>query len=161
MEVKLMTDLDALLNEAMNKELEAKKFYTNAADKAQSKAGKKLFSELANFEQNHYEKVKGIIESRIKNNDIKGYNQIQEISKVKSEIEGEFEPNKDEIVTVINLAINAEIKAQEIYNKIADLMTDMESKKIFQNLAQDERNHQKILEDEFYHLSNKGTIIWE
>ena len=80
---------------------------------------------------------------------------------IKSEVEGEFEPNKDEIVTVINLAIDAEIKAQERYTKIAKLMSDEESKKIFQNLAQDERNHQRILEDEFYHLSNKGTIIWE
>jgi len=156
-----MSDLDNLLIEAMNKELEAKKFYNNAASKAQSKAGKKLFNELANFEQNHYDKVKEIIESRNKDIDITVNSEAQDILSIKSEIEGEFEPNKDEIATVINLAINAEIKAQERYNKIAQLMSDSESKKIFQNLAQDERNHQRILEDEFYHLSNKGTIIWE
>ena len=156
-----MSDLDNLLIEAMNKELEAKKFYNNAASKAQSKAGKKLFNELANFEQNHYDKVKEIIESRNKDIDITVNSEAQDILSIKSEIEGEFEPNKDEIATVINLAIDAEIKAQERYNKIAQLMSDSESKKIFQNLAQDERNHQRILEDEFYHLSNKGTIIWE
>jgi len=156
-----MSDLDNLLIEAMNKELEAKKFYNNAASKAQSKAGKKLFNELASFEQNHYDKVKEIIESRNKDIDITVNSEAQDILSIKSEIEGEFEPNKDEIATVINLAINAEIKAQERYNKIAQLMSDSESKKIFQNLAQDERNHQRILEDEFYHLSNKGTIIWE
>lgn len=156
-----MSDLDNLLIEAMNKELEAKNFYNNAAGKAKSKAGKKLFNELASFEQNHYEKVKGIIESRNKDRDIEVNSEAQEIMSIKSEIEGELEPNKDEIVTVINLAIDAEIKAQERYNKIAQLMNDSESKKIFQNLAQDERNHQRILEDEFYQLSNKGTIIWE
>ena len=156
-----MSDLDNLLIEAMNKELEAKKFYNNAASKAKSKAGKKLFNELASFEQNHYDKVKGIIESRNKEVDIEVDSQAQNIMSIKSEVEGEFEPNKDEIATVINLAIEAEIKAQERYKKIAELMNDEESKKIFQNLAQDERNHQKILEDEFYHLSNKGTIIWE
>lgn len=156
-----MSDLDNLLIESMNKELEAKNFYNNAASKAQSRAGKKLFNELASFEQNHYDKVKGIIESRKREVDIEVDSQAQDILSIKSEVEGEFEPNKDEIVTVINLAIDAEIKAQERYTKIAKLMSDEESKKIFQNLAQDERNHQRILEDEFYHLSNKGTIIWE
>jgi len=156
-----MADLDDLLIEAMNKELEAKNFYNKAASKAQSKAGKNLFKELASFEQNHYNKVKKIIESRNKDIDITVNSEAQDILSIKSEVEGEFEPNKDEIATVINLAIDAEIKAQERYNKIAKLMNDSEGKKIFQNLAQDERNHQRILEDEFYHLSNKGTIIWE
>ena len=47
------------------------------------------------------------------------------------------------------------------YKKIADMFDEEEGKKIFHDLAQDERNHQRILEDEIYHLSNKGTIIWE
>ena len=91
-----MSDLDNLLIEAMNKELEAKNFYNNAAGKAKSKAGKKLFNELASFEQNHYEKVKGIIESRNKDRDIEVNSEAQEIMSIKSEIVGELEPNKDE-----------------------------------------------------------------
>ena len=154
-------NLEHLLEEALDSELKAKEFYLNAHNKAKSKSGKQLFKELAEFEQNHYDRVKEIIEDQtggkiLNESKIKSKN-IQ----IKPEIEGEFEPNKDEIVTVINLAIDAEIKAQERYTKIAKLMSDEESKKIFQNLAQDERNHQRILEDEFYHLSNKGTIIWE
>ena len=62
---------------------------------------------------------------------------------------------------VINLAIKAEKNAQERYQQIADMMEDSEEKEIFNNLAQDERNHQRILEDELYQISNKGTIIWE
>ena len=38
---------------------------------------------------------------------------------------------------------------------------DEESKQIFLTLANDEFNHRRILEDEFYVLSNKGLIIWE
>lgn len=41
------------------------------------------------------------------------------------------------------------------------MLEDSKEKDIFNSLAQEERNHQKILEDEFYHISNKGTIIWE
>jgi len=156
-----MTDLDDLLIEAMNSELEAKNFYNNAAAKAQSQAGKKLFTELAEFEQNHYEKVKNIIETQTKISKSEISADPQDIQKVNSEIEGEFEPNKDEIVTVINLAIDAEKKAQERYTRLANLFEEHEGKEIFNNLAQDERNHQKILEDEIYQLSNKGTIIWE
>ena len=155
-----MSEIDNLLVEALNSELEAKKFYNDASEKAKSQAGKNLFSELADFEQNHYERVKKIIESRSSQIDIKSEN-LQDVKKINSEIEGEFEPNKDEIVTVINMAIDAEKKAQERYTKIADMIEDNESKIIFQNLALEEKNHQRILEDEFYHLSNKGTIIWE
>ena len=156
-----MSDLDNLLNEAMKSELEAKNFYIDASKKAQSQAGRKLFKELAEFEQNHYERVKSIIESRTKNMEIQITNVVTQDISIKSEIEGEFESNKDEIITVLNMAIDAEIKAQERYERIADLFDDEKSKKIFFNMSLDERNHQRILEDEIYQLSNKGTIIWE
>jgi len=156
-----MSDLDNLLNEAMKSELEAKNFYIDASKKAQSQAGRKLFKELAEFEQNHYERVKSIIESRTNNMEIQITNVVTQDISIKSEIEGEFESNKDEIITVLNMAIDAEIKAQERYERIADLFDDEKSKKIFFNMSLDERNHQRILEDEIYQLSNKGTIIWE
>jgi rubrerythrin len=158
---KSMIDLDNLLIEAMNSELEAKRFYDDASIKAQSQAGKKLFKELAEFEQNHYNRVKNIIESRTNRIEFEKSTATQNIPIINSEIEGELEPNKSEIVIVVNLAIEAEKKAQERYKKIAEMLDDDESKQIFYNLSQDERNHQRILEDEFYQLSNKGTIIWE
>jgi rubrerythrin len=156
----LNEQIDILLSEAMNSELEAEKFYENASIKAESKAGKKLFSELANFERNHYERIKNIIESRNKGKRIeKSVN--QDVIVLGPEINGEFEPNKDEIVSVINIAIDAEKMAQERYRKIADMFKDEDGKNIFNDLALEESNHQRILEDEFYHLSNKGTIIWD
>jgi rubrerythrin len=45
--------------------------------------------------------------------------------------------------------------------RIAEMFDNQEGKQIFIDLSQEEKNHQRILEDEFYHLSNKGTIIWE
>lgn len=155
------SSIDDLLVEAMNSEIKAKEFYLYASEKAESKAGKKLFKELADFEQNHYNRVKKIIESRNIGKKVEEMTFSQDIPKVRSEIEGEIEPNKDEIVMVINLAIDAEKNAQARYEKIANMIEDSEEKGIFKSLAQEERNHQKILEDEFYHISNKGTIIWE
>lgn len=156
-----MSDLNDILIEAMKSELEAKNFYINASKKAQSQAGKNLFKDLSEFEQNHYEKVKNIIESLENEINIDISAEEQNIKHIESEVEGEFESNKDEIVTVINLAIESEKNALERYEKISTMFEDEESKKIFNSLAQDERNHKRILEDQFYQLSNKGIIIWE
>jgi len=156
-----MNKIDKLLSDAMNAEIKAKEFYQEAASKAQSQAGKKLFGELANFEQNHYERIKKIVQSRKEGVKVERPGSVKKIPQVKPELEGEFEPNKDEIVDIINLAIEAEKNAQTRYMKISDMFDDAEEKAIFSNLAEEERKHQRILEDEFYHMSNKGAIIWE
>lgn len=156
-----MNNIDDLLKEAMNAELKAKEFYLNAAEKAQSQAGKKFFKELADFEQNHYERVKKIIESRNKSIQLETTEPTQEMPTVKSEVQGEFEPNKQEVADILTLGIKAEKEAQERYKKIAESIDDPEEKEIFNNLAEDERRHHDNLEAQFYQISNKGIIIWE
>ena len=153
-------NLDNLLIEALNSELKAKEFYENAHEKSKSNSGKQLFMELAEFEKNHYNKVKKIIESRKEGEIIQDNDITSKKLQIKSEIEGDIEPNKDEIINVIYLAIESEKKAHERYRKISNMFNNEEGKKIFNNLALDEINHQRILEDELYQLSNKGTIIW-
>ena len=153
-------NLDNLLIEALNSELKAKEFYENAHEKAKNNSGKQLFMELAEFEKNHYNKVKKIIESRKEGEIIQDNDITSKKLQIKSEIEGDIEPNKDEIINVIYLAIESEKKAHERYRKISNMFNNEEGKKIFNNLALDEINHQRILEDELYQLSNKGTIIW-
>lgn len=156
-----MSKIDDLLNEAMNAEAKAQAFYTDASNKAESQAGKKLFKELADFEGKHYERLKGIIDTRNQGNVLKASPAPDLMPDVKSEIEGEVEPNKDEIVDVLNIAIAAEKDAQLKYREIAEMIEEPEGKAIFTNFAEEEYKHQRILEDQFYHMSNKGTIIWE
>ncbi|MGB3478274.1 MAG: ferritin family protein [bacterium] len=156
-----MSKIDDLLNEAMNAEAKAQAFYTDASNKAQSQAGKKLFKELADFEGRHYDRVKGIIETKNQGNVLEAPDAPDLMPDAKSEIEGEVEPNKDEIVDVLNIAIAAEQDAQRKYRKIADMIKEPEGKTIFINLAEEEYKHQRILEDQFYNMSNKGMIIWE
>jgi len=154
-------DVDELLLSALGAELMAMEFYSSAAQKAQSSAGKNLFRELAEFEHTHYEHIKGIIESRQKGKTLT-LPPISPFDKtIKPEVSGEFEPNKDEIIDVLNVGIKAEKQAQERYKKIADQIKDKETKQIFINLSEDERRHLNLLENEYYQLSNKGTIIWE
>ncbi|UCC11942.1 MAG: ferritin family protein [candidate division WOR-3 bacterium] len=154
-----MINVDTLLVDAMNAEIKAKEFYLDASQKAQSPSGKQFFKELADFEQRHYERVKNIIESRKAGQQFDTY-EPPHIPMIDAEIKGEVEPNKDEIVDVINLAIQAEKDAQKRYENIAQALDDQEAKKLFEGLAEEENKHQRLLEDQFYHMSNKGTIIW-
>ena len=139
-------NINDLLNDALNSEIKAKEFYENASDKAQSQAGKKFFKEMADFEQNHYTRVKKVIESLNQGTKIESLETHPDSPTIRSEVEGEFEPNKEEIVNVINLAIEAEKNAQERYRKIADMLTNEEEKNIFNNLANDEK---KTLNDSY------------
>jgi rubrerythrin len=151
--------LDSLLIEAMNAEVEAKKFYEGAARKAASAAGRNLFTELAEFEQGHYDRLKEIISARNKGMKFEAQVRSKAIT-VQSEVKGQFEPNKDEIIKVLNMGIEAEKKAQAKYREIAKMSEDAEFRNIFNDIADEERKHQRILEDQFYHMSNKGRIIW-
>lgn len=151
--------LDSLLTDAMNAEAEAKKFYLEAAAKAQSDAGKKLFTELAEFEQGHYDRVRKIIESRSTGVKLTEITPSKDIP-AKAEVEGQFEPNKDEIIKVLTMGIEAEKKAQAKYLEIAKISPDSEIKSMFNSMAEEERKHRSILEDQFYSMSNQGKIIW-
>ncbi len=153
--------VDELLLVAMNGEVEAKEFYHSAAAKAQSDAGKKFFRELADFEQHHFEKIKRIVESRASGMKLETYRPKLKIKDIRPEVAGEFEPNKNEIADVLMLGIKAEMTAQTRYQKIAEQIDDRIGTEIFKNLAEDERRHHDLLEAQFYHISNKGTIIWE
>ena len=150
--------LDSLLMDAMNAEAKAREFYADAAQKAASGAGKNLFNELADFEQGHYDRLKTFIEARQKGIKIEAPPRHE--MPAKSEVEGDFEPNKDEISRVLTIGIEAEKKAQAKYLEIAQMFDDAESKNIFNNMAEEERKHQNILEDQFYSMSNEGKIIW-
>jgi rubrerythrin len=119
------TKLDMLLTEAMNAEVQARKFYESRNQ------GKKIESSIPTEE-----------------------------APPKAEVEGEFEPNKDEIVKVLGIGIEAEKKAQEKYRAIAKMFDDEEGKSTFNNMAEEERKHQTILENQFYSMSNTGKIIW-
>lgn len=151
--------LDELLMAAMRAEAEAKKFYADAASKAGSQAGRGLFTELADFEQGHYDRLQKIIEARGQGMKIDVPSAAQSMA-TKAEVEGEFEPNKDEVIKVLTIGIEAEKKAQDKYLEIARMFDDPSSKAIFTALADEERKHQNILENQFYSMSNKGRIIW-
>ncbi len=153
-------NVDELLIVALESELLASRFYKDAAKKSESSTARKFFRELSEYEMKHYENIKQIIEAREGHKKVKKLNIEKMKEKIKPEVKGEFEPNKTEIADVLTIAIDAEKKAYERYKRLAEKIEDEQGKKIFESLAEEERKHQRILEDEFYNISNKGVIIW-
>ena len=106
---ELSAGVDDLLVVALNRELLARRFYREAAQSAQSQAGKKFFNEFADFELAHYNKIKEIITARNQNVKLDLPEPEADIKGVDPEVEGEFEPNKDEIVEEKETATSPDI----------------------------------------------------
>ncbi len=158
---RTVPSINRLLVIALNAEKKAREFYLNAAAQAGSDTGKNMFKELADFEARHYKYVNSIINARKNKIDLNSIRFTHAAKEAKPEVSGEFEPNKDEIIAVLNMGIKGEKMAQQRYLKIAHRIREKEGQRIFEGLAEDERRHLAVLESELYHLSNKGTIIWE
>ena len=146
---------------AMEAELKANKFYSNAVNQASNERGKNLLKQLASFEKKHYDALVKLRESLEKEGKFIKYEgtQFENFkSDVKSEVEGKVESNKDSVMNILNMAIDAETKAFNHYKKLADETSDPAGKEMFQTLAEEETMHRRILSDEFYQLSNMGGV---
>ena len=146
---------------AMDAELKANEFYLNALKKVSNDRGKNLLQQLANFEQNHYDKLNELKASLIRNGEYIEYTGTKFLKFKQNrsiEISKKIEVNKDGILEILAIAIDAEAKAHEHYNKMADETSDTKGKEMFQKLAEEETLHRRILSDEFYQLNNHGGI---
>lgn len=146
---------------AMEAELKANKFYLDAIEQTSNERGKNLLQQLANFEQNHYDKLnelKSSLTNQGKFIEYEGTKFAPFKSTVTSEVSGKIESNKDGVLNILTLAIDAETKAHAHYRKMADDTNDPRGKDMFLKLADEETLHRRILSDEFYQLSNQGGI---
>lgn len=147
---------------AMEAEFKANKFYADASQQVTSEQGKNLLKQLADFEQNHYNKLNDLKKSMAEEGKFIKYEGTKFSSfKASPEISGTIEPNKDEVLNILTMAIEAEEKANERYNRMANETTDSDGKDMFEKLAEEEKMHRRILSDEFYNIANKGGMwIW-
>jgi len=152
------------INIAMEAEAKANKFYADSAKKVASDQGKNLLKQLADFEQNHYNKLNELKTSLEKEGKFIKY-QGTEFKPFKLEVAvegaGTIEPNKDDVMDILGMAIEAESKAHQHYKRMANETKDKNGKEMFQKLADEETMHRRILSDEFYQVANSGGMwIW-
>ncbi|MBN1347997.1 ferritin family protein [candidate division KSB1 bacterium] len=146
---------------AMEAELKAHQFYRDAIAKITNARGKNLLQQLADFEHNHYDKLTDLKKSLAKQGKFIEYEGTQfkpYKSAVPAEVAGKIEPDKENVLNILSLAIEAETKAAANYQKLAQETADPLGKDMFKKLSEEETLHRRILSDEFYQLSNRGEI---
>ena len=160
---KVKSELEAI-KIAMDAEMKAHENYTQAARKSTNPKGKDMFSQLAAFELGHYNNLKALFDSL---SDDKGWTEYAgtQFSETPECIEGEASSveeseTKDEVLSILSKAIEGEKKACEYYTKLAEEITDTAGKETFKKLAEEEKLHTKILNDQWYSLNNQGVWVW-
>ncbi|MBC7185811.1 MAG: ferritin family protein [Calditrichaeota bacterium] len=153
-----MTIMDAI-NLAMEAEKKAQQFYAESAAKVASERGRDLLTQLANFEQSHYDALAELRSSLTSSGTFTTYQGTSFAPyRPKAEVEGKIEPNKEDALSILQMAIEAETQAYERYRSLATRTDDPQGKAMFQKLAEEEILHRRILNDEFYYLNNRGGI---
>jgi rubrerythrin len=157
--------LEEALDIAMDAELAAQAFYAQAAAGIQDPHGRDLLGRLAAFEQYHYEKLAELARSLQEGGPFIEYEgrTVQHFAPVVGGGEAagmQLEELKD-VPSILSKAIENEAVAGERYRVLAEETADPDGQAMFHTLAQEEQIHQRILEDEFYSVSNQGVWGWE
>jgi rubrerythrin len=145
----------AVLDYAIEKEIEAQNRYTQMAQAAKKQRTKKLFLELAKTEASHKERLRAMSTRDVASYRLK---EIRDLHITDKYAEREFSPDMD-MLDALLLAIQAEEKSEQLYLDAARGIPEGEDKKVFAVLAQEEQQHKLDLETEFKQL--KGDTCRE
>jgi len=156
------TMLEAI-KRAMDAEMEAHTYYSQSAQKATNPKGKDMFRQLAALELNHYNNLKALHDSLHEGNGWIAYDAVHN-SDTTQAAEGKDpsreEALKDDVLAILSKAIEDEKKASAYYTRLASETTDPAGKELFAKLAEEEKIHTKILNDQWYSLNNQGVWLW-
>ncbi len=153
-------ELIAAVEVARDAEWEAYNYYLTAAGKAIDERAKDLFTQLADFEKRHFETLKQWLSthsvgrfSGYAGMEFRGYRPgvpaaTLSIEQLKSSID------------ILQVAIEAERHAQQSYLTLAEKAVNEQAQQMLRRMATEEEKHLRILEDQFYALSNKGMWAW-
>lgn len=157
--------LEEALDIAMDAELKAQAFYAQAAVEVQDANGRDLLGRLAAFEQYHYQKLSELARSLQEDGQFIEYETRAVEQFVPfvggGEAAGTQLADMKDAASILGKAIENEKVAGERYRALAAETTDPHGQDMFRKLANEEMLHQRILEDEFFALSNKGVWGWQ
>jgi rubrerythrin len=156
--------LEEALDIAMDAELKAQAFYAQAAVEVQEPQGRDLLGRLAAFEQYHYQKLADLARSLQEDGEFIVYETRTVEQFAPTLARGETAGTKIEELrdtpAILSKAIENEKIAGERYRVLAEETDDPDGQDMFRTLANEEMIHQRILEDEFFSISNQGTWGW-
>jgi len=136
---------------ALQLEKDGYKYYKKAAESCKNEYGKKMFEKLAEDETRHLEKFREIakkIFGEIEEGEGKHLDIFEKI---------DFSTRSGEYAS-LDHAIKFEERAYEYFKNAADKARDSRIKKLFEEIAEEEEMHKKLLEAERGYLHKSG--IW-
>lgn len=156
--------LEEALDIAMEAELKAQAFYAQAAAEIEDPRGRDLLGRLAAFEQHHYQKLAELLSSLKKEGPFIDYQSstLTQFAPLTDggEASGILLEELENEAGILGKAIENEKIAGEQYRALREQTDDPAGRAMFQQLADEEQMHQRILEDEFFSLSNQGVWGW-
>jgi len=155
--------IEEALDIAIEAELKAQAFYAQAAMWVQDPHGRDLLGRLAAFEQHHYQKLTELVRSLQIGDQFIAYepHTVDQFAPLAGgEAAGALLEGMESEAGILGQAIQMEKVAGERYRVLADETTDPAGQTMLRRLANEEQVHQRILEDEFFSLSNRGVWGW-
>ena len=70
------------------------------------------------------------------------------------------EPNRTSMVEIVLAAMDFEKEAEDRYVALAGEVTDPTGKAMFERLAEEEREHYRILKEAYRSLNDHGVWVW-
>jgi rubrerythrin len=148
---------------AIQLEKDGHAFYTKAAVQTKSDLGRTVFESLAADELVHLETFQKIFQGKI--DAVEWSTLVQSNSKYTNltifpkdlkTTEG-ADPNSDEL-DALRMGMDSEKEAIDYYTKVVNDTSDTEVKQILTEIINQEKNHYRLLQQEFSHLSSTG--LW-
>ena len=145
-----MDKKEELMVLAITEEIKAQKLYRKLHEIVDSEAAKEIFLRLIKIEELHEHKIKKLLNKEFPDHN---YKFIPD-----EEYQAELNLKLNSPEDVYGFAIAKEQKAEALYTKLAIATDEQDIKDMLLMFAEDEKNHQEILEDEILRLS--GILTW-
>ncbi|MBM4308566.1 MAG: rubrerythrin [Deltaproteobacteria bacterium] len=133
---------------AIDKEIEAFNFYTEASKNAKYSGGKELFLSLAKEEEGHRKLLENLKKEKVSQKSIE---KVPDLHISDYMVEMKMKPDLSYADT-LRIAMKREEKSLKLYNDMKESNTDKDLKKLFTLLANEEAKHklklEKIYDDE-------------
>jgi len=154
-------DVAEAIKMSIDLEKNGRKFYIEAAEKAETESGKRLFKMLAHEETLHLATFQKMVDKMDQVDDwrelVKDYPQARQVPvfSEKAPASQVAKARTDE-VEAIRIAMKQEREAINYFDKTFHLAQDEKTKKIFDFVRQQEVYHYDLLQAEYDHITKTG-----
>ena len=134
----------------------AAEFYANAARTAGDPMVKKLFDQLTEFENIHFERLEALEKSLQQSGTFISYAGTDFTLPAGLVIKMPELPEPSSVMKVITEASDFEARSENGYNVLAEMASDPQGHDMFLKLAEEEHKHYRTLREVYWTLNNLG-----